>query len=130
MNSINEILNSYPISVDIESLDWLPHKIVCQLYGKGPHWAKGKIHEGKWVEGEQFARDPDGQIWVSIKGVKTWLLRNFQPASDHTDQVLKFDSRGKEKGMSQSGRGNQRKQISGRQPVYELSSRTKPGSKH
>ena len=130
MNSINEILNSSPISIDFESLDWLPHKTVCQLYGKGPYWAKGKIHEGKWVEGEQFARDPDGQIWVSIKGVKKWLLRNFQQVSAPMDQVLKFDSRGKEKGSSRSGRGNQPKQTSGRQPIYELSLRTKPGSKH
>ncbi|MCL1479925.1 hypothetical protein MIH18_05900 [Marinobacter sp. M3C] len=130
MNSINEVLNNSPITIDLESLDWLPHQRVCEILGKGSHWAKGKIREGKWKAGEQFVRDPDGQIWVSIKGVKTWLLGNFPQASVPTDQVLKFDLLGKGSGTSRSGRGNQPKQTSGRQPVYELSSRAKPSSKH
>lgn len=130
MKPINELLNHSPLAIDLESLDWLPHQRVCEILGKGSYWAKGKIHDGKWIEGEQFVRDPDGQIWVSIKGVKSWLLTNFQQASGPTDQVLKLDSLGKENGTSRSGRGNQQKPISGRQPVYELSSRTKLGSKH
>tara|TARA_R110002096_G_C14403482_1_gene707637 strand:+ start:473 stop:865 length:393 start_codon:yes stop_codon:yes gene_type:complete len=130
MSSINEVLNNSSITIDLESLDWLPHGRVCEIFGKKPLWAKGKIRAGKWKSGEQFIHDPDGQIWVSIKGVKTWLLRNFQQASAPTDQALKFDSRGKEKGSSRSGRGNQPKQTSGRLPIYELSLRTKPSSKH
>lgn len=130
MNGINDFINDSSIIIDLESFDWLPHQRVCEILGKGPHWAKGKIKDGKWTEGLQYVRDPDGQIWVSIKGVKSWLLKNFLPASDLMDQALKFDSHGKANAMSQSGRGSRRNSISVRQPVYELSSRPKRSTEH
>ena len=34
-----------------------------------------KVEEGKWIEGEQFVRSPDGGIFVSQKGFLKWLLR-------------------------------------------------------
>lgn len=32
-----------------------------------------KIEDGKWVEGQQYHRDPDGQIWVDVKGAMAWV---------------------------------------------------------
>lgn len=32
-----------------------------------------KIEEGKWVEGREYHRDPDGNVWVDVKGVMQWV---------------------------------------------------------
>ena len=108
------------VAVDAESIDWWPHKKFCQLIGKGEQWAWGKIKEGKWVEGEQFVRDPDGNIWVSIKGWKKWLTSNTQQAAGRTAQASRSDSAGGENDSSQSGPESPRKRTSKRRPVYAL----------
>ena len=32
-----------------------------------------KIEDGKWLEGRQYHRDPDGNVWIDIKGVMQWV---------------------------------------------------------
>ncbi|MNR59521.1 hypothetical protein D3C85_1807920 [compost metagenome] len=34
-----------------------------------------KIEEGKWVEGKEFRRSPDGAVFISIKGYQQWVER-------------------------------------------------------
>ncbi|WDD92826.1 excisionase [Burkholderia sp. FERM BP-3421] len=31
-----------------------------------------KIEDGKWIEGKEFRRSPDGGIFISIKGYQQW----------------------------------------------------------
>ena len=32
-----------------------------------------KIETGKWVEGREYRRSPDGGIFISIKGYQKWV---------------------------------------------------------
>jgi hypothetical protein len=32
-----------------------------------------KIEEGKWLAGREYHRDPDGNIWIDVKGVMQWV---------------------------------------------------------
>ncbi|WP_071733003.1 excisionase [Burkholderia ubonensis] len=32
-----------------------------------------KIEDGKWLEGREFRRSPDGGIFISIKGYQQWV---------------------------------------------------------
>ncbi len=32
-----------------------------------------KIEEGKWIEGREYRRSPDGGIFISIKGYSAWV---------------------------------------------------------
>lgn len=32
-----------------------------------------KIEEGKWIEGREFRRSPDGGIFISLEGYKKWI---------------------------------------------------------
>lgn len=32
-----------------------------------------KIEDGKWIEGREFRRSPDGGIFISIKGFQQWV---------------------------------------------------------
>lgn len=118
--SAAENLDQERVVVDAESLDWYPHEEFCRMYGKKPGYARGKIMENKWVYGEQWVKDPDGQIWVSIKGFKKWLLSNSQPDAGRMAPESKSGSPGAVSDMSQSGRGNRRNPTSVRRPVYEL----------
>jgi hypothetical protein len=34
-----------------------------------------KIEEGKWVEGREYRRSPDGGIFISLKGYQQWVER-------------------------------------------------------
>jgi hypothetical protein len=34
-----------------------------------------KIEDGKWVEGREFSRSPDGGIFISLKGYERWVAR-------------------------------------------------------
>jgi hypothetical protein len=33
-----------------------------------------KIEDGKWIEGSEYHRDPDGRIWIDIEGVMKWVV--------------------------------------------------------
>lgn len=32
-----------------------------------------KIEDGKWVEGREYRRSPDGGIFISIRGYQEWV---------------------------------------------------------
>lgn len=32
-----------------------------------------KIEDGKWIEGREYRRSPDGGIFISIKGYQRWV---------------------------------------------------------
>lgn len=32
-----------------------------------------KIEEGKWIDGREYRRSPDGGIFISIKGFAQWV---------------------------------------------------------
>lgn len=36
---------------------------------------RGKIDTGVWVEGREYFRDPQGGVWVDLKGVMQWVGR-------------------------------------------------------
>lgn len=113
-------MNQEILSVDAESIDWWPHRQFSRMIGKGEQWAWGKIKEGKWTEGEQFVRDPDGQVWVSIKGWKQWLTSNSQRAVAPTEAASKSGSAGAVDALNLSGRTSPRAKTSKRRPVSEL----------
>jgi hypothetical protein len=37
-----------------------------------------KIEDGKWIEGREYRRSPDGGIFISIKGYATWVEKVTQ----------------------------------------------------
>lgn len=32
-----------------------------------------KIEDKKWREGKEYYRDPDGNIWIDVKGAMAWV---------------------------------------------------------
>lgn len=42
------------------------------LTGRTEKSVRRKIEEGKWVEGREYHRDPDGSVVVDRQGVERW----------------------------------------------------------
>jgi hypothetical protein len=34
-----------------------------------------KIEDGKWLDGQEYHRDPDGNIWLDVKGITQWVAQ-------------------------------------------------------
>nr|WP_244322835.1 excisionase [Paraburkholderia dipogonis] len=43
------------------------------MTGLTPKAIRRKIEEGKWVEGKEFFRTPDGGVLISIQGFVRWV---------------------------------------------------------
>lgn len=44
-------------------------------FGMTKKAAQRKIEDGKWLEGQEYHRDPDGNIWLDVKGIMQWVAR-------------------------------------------------------
>lgn len=49
--------------------------LAAQITGLTEKAMRRKIQEGKWLEGREYLRDPDGRLWVDIEGVMRWVGR-------------------------------------------------------
>ncbi len=48
-------------------------KLAAHLTGRTEKALRRKIEDGKWIEGREYRRDPDGMINVDMKGVERWV---------------------------------------------------------
>lgn len=49
--------------------------LAAQATGLSEKAIQRKIEDRKWREGKEFHRDPDGNIWIDIKGVMAWVAK-------------------------------------------------------
>jgi hypothetical protein len=47
----------------------------AMAYGLTKKAIEHKIADGKWHEGKQYHRDPEGRIWLDQKGVMRWVAK-------------------------------------------------------
>ena len=48
-------------------------RLASMLTGLSQPAIRGKIREGKWVQGREFVRAPDGGIFISLRGFERWV---------------------------------------------------------
>lgn len=48
-------------------------RLASAVTGLSLHAIRGKIREGKWVEGREFVRAPDGGVFISLEGFERWV---------------------------------------------------------
>lgn len=49
--------------------------LAAAVFGLTVKAIRRKIEDGKWLEGREYRRSPDGEIWISIQGVMRWVER-------------------------------------------------------
>jgi hypothetical protein len=47
--------------------------LAAQATGLSEKAIRRKIEDGKWIEGREFRRSPDGGIFISMEGYKRWV---------------------------------------------------------
>lgn len=59
--------------VQIEHAPYVTITLAAAITGLSEKAIRRKIEVGKWIEGREFRRAPDGGIFVSIDGFKRWV---------------------------------------------------------
>lgn len=57
----------------IQPADYVTIALASQMTGLTAKAIRRKIEDGKWLEGREYRRGPDGHIWVSIRGFTRWV---------------------------------------------------------
>lgn len=50
-------------------------ELFAQISGLTQKAIRRKIEDGKWLEGREYRRSPDGGVFISIEGFRKWLER-------------------------------------------------------
>lgn len=62
--------NSIP---QIAPAPYVTVKLAAMITGLTTKAIYNKICEGKWLEGREFRRSPDGGVFISVKGYQKWV---------------------------------------------------------
>lgn len=49
--------------------------LAASITGLSQKAIRRKIEDGKWLEGREYRRSPDGGVFISIKGFIAWVER-------------------------------------------------------
>lgn len=59
--------------VQIEHAPYVTITLAAAITGLSEKAIRRKIEVGKWLEGREYRRSPDGGIFVSIDGYRKWV---------------------------------------------------------
>lgn len=62
-----------PITEHIMPAPYVTVKLAAAMTGLSQKAIRRKMENGKWLEGREYRRSPDGGIFISIKGFTAWL---------------------------------------------------------
>lgn len=62
-----------PIAPPIAPAPYVTVPLAAAITGLTEKAIRRKIEEGKWVEGREYRRSPDGGVFVSIRGFQQWV---------------------------------------------------------
>jgi hypothetical protein len=60
-------------AVQIAPAPYVTVPLAATITGLTEKAIRRKIEDGKWIEGREFRRSPDGGIFISIKGYQQWV---------------------------------------------------------
>ena len=58
---------------EVETFDYVTIELAATLSGLTVKAIQRKVQDGKWLEGKEWIRAPDGHIMISRQGVKSWV---------------------------------------------------------
>jgi hypothetical protein len=61
--------------IDIDPAPYVTIRLAATITGLTEKAIRRKIEEGKWLDGREYRRSPDGGIFISMKGYVAWVER-------------------------------------------------------
>lgn len=65
-----QAINSSPV---LHPAPYITIALAATITGLTEKAIRRKIEEGKWLEGREYRRSPDGGIFISLKGFTQWV---------------------------------------------------------
>ncbi|QII84206.1 DUF1233 family excisionase [Bordetella hinzii] len=59
--------------VQVAAAPYVTISLAAAITGLTEKAIRRKIEEGKWVEGREYRRSPDGGLFISVKGYQAWV---------------------------------------------------------
>lgn len=60
-------------AIQLTPASYVTIPLAATLTGLSDKAIRRKIEDGKWLEGREFQRSPDGGIFISMKGYTKWV---------------------------------------------------------
>ena len=60
-------------AIQITAAPYVTVRLAAIMTGLSQGAIRRKIQEGKWLEGREYRRSPDGGVFISIKGFARWV---------------------------------------------------------
>jgi len=63
----------HPAAIRVTPAPYVTVSLAAAITGLTEKAIRRKIEEGKWVEGREFRRSPDGGVFISVTGFTRWV---------------------------------------------------------
>lgn len=60
-------------TIQIAPAPYITIPLAAVVTGLSEKAIRRKIEDGKWLDGREYRRSPDGGIFISIKGYSSWV---------------------------------------------------------
>lgn len=60
-------------AIQVAPAPYVTVELAAKITGLTEKAIRRKIEDGKWLEGREYRRSPDGGIFISIKGFQQWV---------------------------------------------------------
>lgn len=60
-------------AVQVAPAPYVRIPLAAMMFGLTEKAIRRKIEDGKWLDGREYRRSPDGEIYISIRGVTQWV---------------------------------------------------------
>jgi hypothetical protein len=70
-----QVQTSVTDTIQVAPAPYVTIPMAAAITGLTEKAIRRKIEDGKWVEGREFRRAPDGGVFISIKGFQQWVER-------------------------------------------------------
>ena len=64
--------------VQLSPAPYVTIALAATMTGLSEKAIRRKIEEGKWIEGREYRRSPDGGVFISIKGYQAWIEKQLR----------------------------------------------------
>jgi hypothetical protein len=65
--------NEATASIQVAPAPYVRIPLAAVIFGLTEKAIRRKIEDGKWLDGREYRRSPDGEIYISIRGVTQWV---------------------------------------------------------
>jgi len=61
--------------MQVSAAPYVTIPLAATITGMSEKAIRRKIEDGKWLEGREYRRSPDGGLFISIRGYQQWVER-------------------------------------------------------